>query len=102
MMLFIEGTFQREWTEEFTKVRDIIIVSQLDEISDLFMVRRTVVKEFAMNTLPTTQTHEKEEWFAVYNSATKQLHEVNSGRECSFYPTKSLLLMGNNAYKKVA
>lgn len=102
MIIFMEGTYQRECTQEFTKVRDIVMITQLDVISDLYQVKRTVVKEYLFDTIPSTQTHEKEEWFAVYNSTTKQLQELNSGRECSFYPTKSLMLMGNNAYQKIS
>ncbi len=102
MIVFMEGTYQREWTQEFTKVRDIVMITQLDVISDLYQVKRTVVKEYVFDTLPATQTHEKEQWFAVYNSTTKQLQELNNGRECSFYPSKSMMLMGNNAYQKVS
>lgn len=102
MLIFMEGTYQREYTQEFTKVRDIVIITQLDVISDLYQVKRTVVKEYLFDTIPPTQTHEKEEWFAVYNAATKQLQELNNGRECSFYPSKAIMLLGNNAYEKVS
>ena len=102
MIMFMEGSYKREWTQEFTKVKDIIIISQLDVLSDLYHVKRTIVKEYLFETTPATQTHEKEEWYAVYNSTTKQLQELNSGRECSFYPSKSILLLGNNSYQKVA
>lgn len=102
MLMFMQGTYKREWTQEFTKVKDIVIISQVDVISDLYQIKRTVVKEYVFDTAPATQTHEKEEWFAVYNSNTRQLQELNSGRECSFYPSKSMLLLGNNSYQKVA
>jgi hypothetical protein len=81
-------------------VKDIVMISPFDVLSDLYIIKRTVVKEFAMNTIPATQTHEKEEWYAVYDT-TKQLRELNSGRECSFYPEKSLLLVRTQAYKKI-
>ena len=101
MSIFMEGTYERERTFEFTKEKEIIKIEQVDALSELYQVKRTVIKEYLFNTTPATQTHEKEEWFAVYNEATKQLQELNHGRDCSFSPTKSMLLLGNNAYQKI-
>lgn len=102
MIMSMPGTYQRQWTQEFTKMKDIIRVSELDVISDLYCVRRTIVKEYVFESLPTTQTHEKDEWLAVYNSATKQLVDLKGGRPCSFYPSESILFLGDNTYKKIS
>lgn len=101
MLVFMEGTYQRERTFEFTKEKDIITIVQVDAISELYQIRKTMIKEYLFNTTPATQTHEKEEWFAVYNASTRQLQELNHGRDCSFSPTKSMLLLGSNAYQKI-
>jgi hypothetical protein len=101
MIMCMQGSYQREWTQEFTKMKDIITVSELDVISDLCCVSRTIVKEYVFESVPATQTHEKEEWFAVYNSATKQLVDLKGGRRCTFYPTESILLFGDNTYQKI-
>jgi hypothetical protein len=102
MIFFIEGVYQRERVMEFSKEKDIIRIEQVDPLSELYQVKRTVIKEYLFNPSPATQTHEKEEWYAVYNRITRQLQELNHGRECSFYPTKSTMLLGNNAYTKIA
>jgi len=102
MMMSMQGTYQREWTQEFTKMKDIITISELDVVSDLYCVKRTMVKEYVFENLPATQTHEKDEWFAVYNSATKQLVDVKGGRSCSFYPTRSMLLFDDNTYQRIS
>lgn len=101
MMVYLEGTYQRELQFEFSKEKDIIRIEQVDVITELYQVKRTVIKEYLFNPSPSTQTHEKEEWYAVYNAATRQLQELNHGRECSFYPTKSIMLLGNNTYQKI-
>lgn len=102
MMIYMEGTYQRERQLEYSKEQDIIHVEQVDTISMLYRLKRTVVKQYVFNTTPETQTHENEEWYAVYHSGTRQLVELNHGRECSFHPVKSMLLLGNNAYRKIA
>jgi hypothetical protein len=102
MTLFMEGTYERVQQFEFTKEKDIITIVQVDKISELYQVKKTVIKEYLFNTTPATQTHEKEEWYAVYDAATRQLQELNHGRACSFYPTKCLLLLGSNEYQKIA
>lgn len=99
--LYMEGTYQREQQMEFSKETDIIRIEQVDAITELYQVKRTVVKEYLFNPVPVTQTHEKEEWYAVYNAATRQLVELNHGRECSFHPVKQMMLLGNNAYQKI-
>jgi hypothetical protein len=101
LTIFMEGTYERERQFEFSKEKDIIKIEQVDALSELYRVKKTVIKEYLFNSTPATQTHENEEWFAVYNAATRQLQEVNHGRECSFYPAKSIMLLGNNAYHKI-
>lgn len=102
MIFFIEGIYERERVLEFSKEKDIIRIVQVDPISELYQVKRTLIKEYLFNPSPSTQTHEREEWYAVYNKMTKQLQGLNNGRECSFYPTKSIMLVGNNVYDKIA
>ena len=102
MTLYMTGTYERERHFEFSKERDVIKIEQVDAIAELYQVSRTLIKEYLFNTTPATQTHENEEWLAVYNAATRQLVELNHGRECSFHPAKQLMLLGNNAYQKIA
>jgi len=98
---FIPGTYQRQWEEGLKKIRDILVISHHDTISDLYLIKKTVVKEYVLDTIPTTETHEKEEWIAAYQTSTKQLGELNRGRQCSFNPEKLLLFLGTVEYKRV-
>ena len=101
MIMSMQGTYERSWTDELTKWKDIIVISQLDVISDLFVVKRTIVKEYVFERLPVTPTEEKDEWFAVYNSSTKQLYDLRGTRACTFYATGCILIFDDNTYDMI-
>jgi len=98
---FIPGTYTKEINDEFTKGRDTIFISVLDDQSGSYsVIRQTSYRQSIDEKIlsPRVETHKMT---AIYNAATKQLTEQSQGKAFSFSPDKNLLSTGGSAYRKI-
>jgi hypothetical protein len=98
---FIPGRYVQVFHQEYSKGRDTLVISSLNDASGTFRMERHITYTPIHDGKLLPEEHHEETWIALYNEATKQLLEQRWGKIFSFSPESRCLYLGSTKYDKV-
>lgn len=100
MISFIPGTYKREWKDSECENVEILNIYLYNEIAEVYVI--SIVKSrLVIHNEQMVYTKQPDEWFAVYDSGTKQLVEIGGSRAFTFFPDENHLLLNMHQFIKV-
>jgi hypothetical protein len=98
---FIPGRYTQVFHQEYSKGRDTLVISSLNDASGTFRIERHITYTPIHDGKLLPEEHHEETWIALYKEATKQLLEQRWGKIFSFSPENHCLYLGSTKYDKI-
>jgi len=95
---FLPGLYTNSAVGELSKADDTLVVESADVNN--FLIHRKTGFNLIRNGKAGKRQHEREEWHAIYNEATKTLSETRKGKLITIYPDSGFIRIGKRKYTK--
>ena len=95
---FLPGRYTNSAVGELSKAYDTLVVEPAD--GNNFLIHRKTGFNLIRSGKVGKRQHEREEWHAIYDEATKTMSETRKGRLLMIYPDSGFILIGKRKYTK--
>ncbi len=98
---FIPGTYVREFEGEYSKGLDTLIISQPDAANNFYTIQHNSSFQKIREKQLQPVEYKTENWTAIFNEQTNILLEQKMGKQITFLPDNSELMLGGSHFKKI-